>query len=92
MTVPAPVTTTTDIKVATPLKSSVLLTLGNLIDAAWPGSQLVTNEDPYTKQVIFRSITRREWMSMTPLPATCWSNRTSSRSTSCPWDRKASKP
>ncbi|GAA4035002.1 hypothetical protein GCM10023063_19140 [Arthrobacter methylotrophus] len=54
MTVPAPVTTTTDIKVATPLKSSVLLTLGNLIDAAWPGSQLVTNEDPYTKQVIFR--------------------------------------
>lgn len=46
--------TTTDIKVATPLKSSVLLTLGNLIEAAWPNSQLVTNEDPYTKQVIFR--------------------------------------
>jgi hypothetical protein len=46
--------TTIDIKVATPLKSSVLLTLGSLIDAAWPGSQLVTNTDPYTKQVIFR--------------------------------------
>lgn len=53
MTVSAP-ETTTDIKVATPLKSSVLLTLGALIDAAWPGSQLVTNEDPYAKQVIFR--------------------------------------
>lgn len=53
MTASAP-ETTTDIKVATPLKSSVLLTLGALIDAAWPGSQLVTNEDPYTKQVIFR--------------------------------------
>jgi hypothetical protein len=53
MTASAP-ETTTDIKVATPLKSSVLLTLGNLIDAAWPGSQLVTNEDPFTKQVIFR--------------------------------------
>lgn len=53
MTAPDP-TTHTDIKVATPLKSSVLLTLGALIDAAWPGSQLVTNEDPFTKQVIFR--------------------------------------
>lgn len=53
MTVSAP-GTTTDIKVATPLKSSVLLTLGNLIEAAWPGALLVTNEDPYTKQVIFR--------------------------------------
>lgn len=53
MTVSAP-ETTTDIRVATPLKSSVLLTLGALIDAAWPGSQLVTNEDPYAKQVIFR--------------------------------------
>jgi hypothetical protein len=54
MTAPAPETTTVDIKVATPLKSSVLLTLGNLIEAAWPGSQLVTNEDRYTQQVIFR--------------------------------------
>ncbi len=53
MTVSAPATTT-DIKIATPLKSSVLLTLGNLIDAAWPGSQLVTNEDRFTQQVIFR--------------------------------------
>jgi hypothetical protein len=53
MTVSVP-ETTTDIKVATPLKSSVLLTLGNLIDAAWPGSQLVTNTDPYAQQVIFR--------------------------------------
>jgi hypothetical protein len=53
MTASAP-ETTTDIKVATPLKSSVLLTLGNLIDAAWPGSQLVTNDERYRDQVIFR--------------------------------------
>jgi hypothetical protein len=32
----------------------ILLTLGNLIEAAWPGSQLVTKTDPYTKQPIFR--------------------------------------
>lgn len=53
MTLRAP-GTTTDIKVVTPLKSSDLLTLGRLIDAAWPGSQLVANEDRFTQQVIFR--------------------------------------
>ncbi|MBG0738934.1 hypothetical protein IV500_05790 [Paeniglutamicibacter antarcticus] len=53
MTASAP-DTTIDIKIATPLKSSVLLTLGALIDAAWPGSHLATNTDPLTKQVIFR--------------------------------------
>lgn len=45
--------TTIDIKVATPLKASVLLTLGGLIEAAWPNSQLVNNEGPQ-EQVIFR--------------------------------------
>lgn len=51
MTAPAP---TIDIKVATPLPSSVLLTLGNLIEAAWPGAELADNEDRFTSQVIFR--------------------------------------
>jgi hypothetical protein len=31
---------TTDIRVATPLPSSVLMTLGRLIDLAWPGAEL----------------------------------------------------
>jgi hypothetical protein len=32
----------TDIRVATPLPSSVLMTLGRLIDLAWPGAELAT--------------------------------------------------
>jgi hypothetical protein len=46
--------TVIDIKVATPLPSNVVLTLGALIDAAWPGSELAVNEDRFTHQVIFR--------------------------------------
>lgn len=45
---------TVDIKIGTPLRSNILLTLGNFIEAVWPGAQLVTNEDKFTKQVIFR--------------------------------------
>jgi hypothetical protein len=45
---------TVDIKIGTPLRSNILLTLGNLIEAVWPGAQLVTNTDQFTKQVIFR--------------------------------------
>lgn len=45
---------TVDIKIATPLPSSVLLTLANLVDAAWPGSSWVTNDDQHTNQVVFR--------------------------------------
>lgn len=47
-------TTTIDIKVATPLKASVLLTLEHLIDAAWLGAQLAANVDRYANRVIFR--------------------------------------
>lgn len=47
-------TDTIDIKVATPLPSSVVLTLGALIEAAWPGSGWASNEDRYVNQVIFR--------------------------------------
>lgn len=54
MTAPAPETTMVDIKVATPLPSSVLLTLGGLLEAAYPGAQLATNDEPYRNQVIFR--------------------------------------
>ncbi|WP_026535765.1 hypothetical protein [Arthrobacter sp. H14] len=46
--------TTTDIRIATPITSSVLLTLGQLIDAAWPGAQMATNEDPTVNQIVFR--------------------------------------
>jgi hypothetical protein len=53
MTVPTS-ESTVDIKIGTPLRSNILLTLGNLIEAVWPGAQLVTNEDKFTKQVIFR--------------------------------------
>lgn len=53
MTAPAEATTV-DIKVATPLPSSVLLTLGALLDAAYPGAELATNDEPYRNQVIFR--------------------------------------
>lgn len=45
---------TIDIRVGTPLPSSILLTLGNLIEAAWPGAELATNEDRHTSQVVFR--------------------------------------
>ncbi|GAB3283626.1 hypothetical protein GCM10027449_26830 [Sinomonas notoginsengisoli] len=48
-----------DIKVETPLPQSILMTLGNLIDAAWPESMLALNEDPWKKQVIFRIDTAR---------------------------------
>lgn len=53
MTAPAS-ESTVDIKIGTPLRSNILLTLGNLIEAVWPGAQLVTNTDQFTKQVIFR--------------------------------------
>lgn len=53
MTAPA-AETTVDIKIATPLPSSVLLTLGALLDAAYPGAELATNDEPYRNQVIFR--------------------------------------
>lgn len=43
-----------DIKVATPLPSSVLLTLGALLDSAYPGAQLATNDEPFRSQVVFR--------------------------------------
>ncbi|HEX9088891.1 MAG TPA: hypothetical protein VF867_15340 [Arthrobacter sp.] len=46
--------TTIDIKVSTPLPSNVVMTLGALIDAAWPDSQLAFNEDRFTNQVIYR--------------------------------------
>jgi hypothetical protein len=45
---------TVDIKIATPLPSSVLLTLSALVDAAYPGSSWVGNDDRHTNQVIFR--------------------------------------
>lgn len=54
MPAPATETTTIDIKVATPLPSSVLLTLGSLLEAAYPGALLATNDEPYRNQVIFR--------------------------------------
>ncbi|MET4144271.1 hypothetical protein [Arthrobacter sp. UYCo732] len=47
-------TTTVDIRIATPLPSSVLLTLGALLDSAYPGAQLATNDEKYRDQVIFR--------------------------------------
>lgn len=43
-----------DIKVATPLPSNVVLTLGALIDAVWPGSELAINEDRSRNQIIYR--------------------------------------
>lgn len=46
--------TTVDIRVATPLPSNVVLTLGALIEAAWPNSQLAMNEDRLTNQIVFR--------------------------------------
>lgn len=45
---------TVDIKIATPLPSSVLMTLAALVDAAYPGSSWVSNEDPLANQVVFR--------------------------------------
>lgn len=53
---------TVDIKIATPLPSSVLMTLSSLVDAAYPGSVWVGNEDRFTNQVIFRvnNATRRD--------------------------------
>ncbi|ACL42030.1 hypothetical protein Achl_4079 (plasmid) [Pseudarthrobacter chlorophenolicus A6] len=47
-------TTTVDIKVATPLPSNVLMTLGALLEAAYPGAELATNDEQYRNQVIFR--------------------------------------
>lgn len=44
----------TDIKIATPLPSNVVLTLGTLIEAAWPGAQLAVNEDRTASQIVFR--------------------------------------
>ena len=46
--------TSVDIKVATPLPASVLLTLGSLLEAAYPGTQLATNDDRHRDQVVFR--------------------------------------
>ena len=46
--------TSVDIKVATPLPASVLLTLGSLLEAAYPGAQLATNDDRHRDQVVFR--------------------------------------
>lgn len=46
--------TTVDIKVAPPLPSRVLMTLGSLLEAAYPGALLATNDEPYRNQVIFR--------------------------------------
>jgi hypothetical protein len=54
MTTPGTKTTTVDIKVATPLPSSVLLTLSALLHAAYPGAEVATNDEPYRNQVIFR--------------------------------------
>lgn len=54
MTASAPESTMVDIKVATPLPSSVLLTVGALLEAAYPGAMLATNDEPYRNQGIFR--------------------------------------
>ena len=43
-----------EIRIGTPLPSSVLLTVGSLIDAAWPGAEIATNHDQRVDQVIFR--------------------------------------
>ncbi|MCC3292521.1 hypothetical protein [Arthrobacter sp. zg-Y1110] len=58
-------TETIDICIATPLPSSVLLTVGGLIDAAWPGAELATNHDGRVNQVIFR-IRNRPARTVTP--------------------------
>lgn len=43
-----------EVRIGTPLPSSVLLTIGALIDAAWPGAEIATNHDQRVDQVIFR--------------------------------------
>jgi hypothetical protein len=43
-----------DVRVRTPLAGSVMMTLGRLIDAAWPGAQLVDGEPG---EVVFRITT-----------------------------------
>lgn len=45
---------TVDICIATPLPSSILLSVGSLLDAAWPGAEIAANHDPRVNQVIFR--------------------------------------
>lgn len=53
MTAPA-TDTFVDIKVSTPLPFSVVLTLGALLDAAYPGTELATSDEPNRNQIVFR--------------------------------------